>query len=153
MAIESVNPATGQRLRTFDPEGAAAVEDKLGRAATAFRAWSRRPLGERAAVLARAGEILEAERQAFGRLMTLEMGKLAGAAADEAAKCTTACRYYAERGAAFLQPEKVESAAGGLTGRGGLRGARRWPSRSSVPDRLAGARREDHPTACASARW
>ena len=44
---------------------------------------------------------LESERQAFGRLMTLEMGKLLGAAADEAVKCATACRYYAERGREF----------------------------------------------------
>jgi succinate-semialdehyde dehydrogenase/glutarate-semialdehyde dehydrogenase len=112
MAIESVNPATGERLRTFEPEGAAATEAKLGRAATAFRSWSRRPLAERATVVARAGEILQAERQAFGGLMTLEMGKLAGAAADEAAKCAAACRYYAEHAREFLRPEEVESAPG-----------------------------------------
>ncbi|HEY4392799.1 MAG TPA: aldehyde dehydrogenase family protein, partial [Polyangia bacterium] len=110
MPIESLNPATGERLRTFAPESTAEIEGKLGRAAAAFRAWSRRPIGERAAVVARAGEILEAERQTFGRLMTLEMGKLAGAAADEAAKCATACRYCAEHGEAFLRPESVASA-------------------------------------------
>ncbi|HVV49211.1 MAG TPA: NAD-dependent succinate-semialdehyde dehydrogenase, partial [Polyangia bacterium] len=58
-------------------------------------------------VVARAAEILEAEQQAFGRLMTLEMGKLVGAAAAEAAKCASACRYYAEHGAAFVRPEVV----------------------------------------------
>jgi succinate-semialdehyde dehydrogenase/glutarate-semialdehyde dehydrogenase len=107
MQIESVNPATGQRLRGFEPEGAAAVEAKLVRARGAFKDWSRRPLAVRAAIVARAGEILESERQAFGRLMTLEMGKLVGAAADEAAKCATACRYYAERGEEFMRPEIV----------------------------------------------
>ena len=112
MRIESVNPASGERLRAFEVEGALAVEAKLARAATAFRAWSRRPLGERAAIVARAGELLESERQAFGRLMTLEMGKLVGAAADEAAKCATACRYYAERGEEFMRPEIVTAAAG-----------------------------------------
>ncbi len=112
MAIESVNPATGDRLRAFEPESASAVEVKLARAGAAFRSWSRRPVGERAAVVARAGEILEAERQSLGRLMTLEMGKLAGAAADEAAKCATACRYYAEHGEAFLRPEIVAESAG-----------------------------------------
>jgi succinate-semialdehyde dehydrogenase/glutarate-semialdehyde dehydrogenase len=44
--------------------------------------------------------------------MTLEMGKLAGAAADEAAKCATACRYYAEHGEAFLRPEILAESAG-----------------------------------------
>ena len=111
MRIESVNPANGERLRVFETESAPAVEAKLARAATAFKAWSRRPLGERAEIVARAGQILESERQAFGRLMTLEMGKLVGAAADEAAKCATACRYYAERGEEFLRPEIVTASA------------------------------------------
>ncbi|HEY6477820.1 MAG TPA: aldehyde dehydrogenase family protein, partial [Polyangia bacterium] len=112
MLIESVNPATGERLRSFDPESAATIETKLGRAVAASRDWRRRPVGERAAIVARAGEILEAERQTFGRLMTLEMGKLGGAAADEAAKCATACRYYAEHGEAFLRPEIVAESPG-----------------------------------------
>ena len=107
MPIESVNPATGQRLRAFEAESAPAVEAKLARAATAFKDWSRRPLGERAEIVARAGQLLESERQTFGRLMTLEMGKLIGAAADEAAKCATACRYYAERGEEFMRPEVI----------------------------------------------
>ena len=111
MRIESVNPATGERLRRFEPETAPAVEAKLARAATAFKEWSRRPLSERAEIVARAGQILESERQAFGRLMTLEMGKLLGAAVDEASKCATACRYYAERGAEFMRPEIVTASA------------------------------------------
>ena len=45
--------------------------------------------------------------------MTLEMGKLVGAAADEAAKCATACRYYAERGEEFMRPEIVATSAEG----------------------------------------
>ena len=111
MRIESVNPATGERLRVFEPESATAVEAKLARARAAFKTWSRRPLGERAAIVGRAGDILESEREAFGRLMTLEMGKLAGAAADEAVKCATACRYYAERGEEFMRPEIVAASA------------------------------------------
>jgi succinate-semialdehyde dehydrogenase / glutarate-semialdehyde dehydrogenase len=111
MRIESVNPATGERLRSFEPESAAAVEAKVARAASAFKEWSRRPLGERAEIVARAGQILESERQALGRLMTLEMGKLLGTAADEASKCATGCHYYAERGAEFMRPEIVTATA------------------------------------------
>jgi succinate-semialdehyde dehydrogenase/glutarate-semialdehyde dehydrogenase len=111
MRIESVNPATGERLRSFEPETAPAVEAKLARAAAAFKQWSRRPLGERAEIVGRAGQILESERQSFGRLMTLEMGKLLGAAADEASKCATACRYYAEHGAELMRSEIVTASA------------------------------------------
>ncbi len=109
--IESVNPATGERLRVFEPESDRAVEAKLARAAAAFAAWSRRPLVERAAIVARAAEILEGERESLGRLMTLEMGKLVGAAADEADKCATACRYYAAHGEEFMRPEMVARSA------------------------------------------
>jgi succinate-semialdehyde dehydrogenase/glutarate-semialdehyde dehydrogenase len=111
MPIESINPATGERWQTFEAENASAVEAKVARAAAAFRSWSRRPLAERAAVVGRAGEILDAERRAFGRLMTLEMGKLVGAGADEAAKCATACRYYADNGDELMRPEIVATSA------------------------------------------
>ena len=105
MAIESVNPATGQRLRSFDAETPAAVEGKLAAAAAAFKDWSRRPVEARAAVLRTAGEILNGEKQAFAALMTAEMGKLIGAAAQEAEKCAAACRYYADHAQRFLAPE------------------------------------------------
>src|SRR5262245_20686783 len=105
MAIESVNPATGQRLRSFDAETPAAVERKLAAAAEAFKSWSRQPVAERAAVLRRAGEILEGEKQAFAAIMTAEMGKLIGAAVQEAEKCAAGCRYYADHAERFLRPE------------------------------------------------
>src|SRR5262245_28790493 len=105
MAIESVNPATGERLRAFQAHTPAEVEGKLAAAVAAFRGWSRRPVAERAAVLRRAGEILEAEKRAFGAVMTAEMGKLIGAAVQEAEKCAGACRYYADHAETFLRPE------------------------------------------------
>jgi succinate-semialdehyde dehydrogenase/glutarate-semialdehyde dehydrogenase len=105
MAIESVNPATGERVRVFEPHGPAAVEEKLARAAEAFKSWRRRPVEERARVLHRAGDILQAEARSFGALMTAEMGKLLGAAVGEAEKCAAACHYYADHVETFLHPE------------------------------------------------
>jgi len=43
--------------------------------------------------------------------MTLEMGKPLRAAVAEAAKCATACRYYAENAERFLADELVETSA------------------------------------------
>jgi succinate-semialdehyde dehydrogenase/glutarate-semialdehyde dehydrogenase len=107
MAIESVNPATGARLAAFEPLNPAALDEKLARAASAFRGWSRRPAAERAAVVARAADILAAEKASFGRLMTLEMGKLIAAAEQEAEKCAAGCRYYATNAERFLAAEVV----------------------------------------------
>jgi succinate-semialdehyde dehydrogenase/glutarate-semialdehyde dehydrogenase len=55
----------------------------------------------------RAGDILDAETPRFGRLMTLEMGKLASAAQEEVAKCAVTCRFYADQGERLLAPESV----------------------------------------------
>ena len=107
MPIATTNPTTGEVVRTFEPMKAEAVAATLQRAADAFGAWRRRPVAERAAIVGRAGEILDGERERFARLMTLEMGKTLQAARDEAAKCALACRYYAEHAARFMATETV----------------------------------------------
>jgi succinate-semialdehyde dehydrogenase/glutarate-semialdehyde dehydrogenase len=57
----------------------------------------------------RAAQILEAEKEALGRLMTTEMGKTLQSAIAEAVKCASACRYYAEHAERFMAPEKIDT--------------------------------------------
>jgi succinate-semialdehyde dehydrogenase/glutarate-semialdehyde dehydrogenase len=108
MAIATINPATGETLRTFDALSDGDVETRLERAAAAFRRWRVTPVADRAAVVARAGTLLEQHKERFGRLMTLEMGKPLKAAVEEAAKCALACRYYAEHAGTFVAPERAD---------------------------------------------
>ena len=96
MTLKSVNPTTGEVLATFEPHSDGDVEIRLERAVEASRLWRGKSFAERARVVARAAELLESERESFGRLMTQEMGKPITAAMEESAKCATACRYYAE---------------------------------------------------------
>ena len=110
MAIASINPATGERLRAFEPLAAPALDALVARAAATFPRWRRTPVAERAAVLRRAGEILERDRARFARLMTLEMGKTLRAAEEEAAKCALGCRYYADHAERLMAPTPVEGA-------------------------------------------
>ena len=105
MAIASINPATGETLRTFDELTDGQLEQKVALASDSFRSWRRIPLEQRVAVLRRAADLLDAERAELGRLMTLEMGKTHRSAQEEAAKCATACRYYADHADAILAPE------------------------------------------------
>src|SRR5450432_1513845 len=102
MAIETINPATGECVRTFRPLTAPEIEEKLALAARVAPTWRDISLDQRLAVLRRASELLEERKEAYGRLMTLEMGKLFAAAVQEAAKCATACSYYASHAAEFL---------------------------------------------------
>ncbi|HEX8273278.1 MAG TPA: NADP-dependent succinic semialdehyde dehydrogenase [Longimicrobiaceae bacterium] len=111
MPIASIDPATGETLRSYDALTDDELEAKLRRADEAFRAYRRTSFADRARWLTRAAEILEAEKRELGELMTREMGKPIGAAVAEAEKCAWACRYYAENGERFLADEEVETDA------------------------------------------
>jgi succinate-semialdehyde dehydrogenase/glutarate-semialdehyde dehydrogenase len=111
MAIQSVNPSSGELLKTFQTDGPEAVERKVALASTAFREWRRVSFAERARLMTRAAEILEQGKDRFGRIMTAEMGKPIQSARDEAGKCASACRYYAENAERLLADETVETAA------------------------------------------
>ncbi len=111
MPIASVNPATGQILRTFDAHSEAEIEHRLALAASLFPRWRTASFSERAARLLRAAEILESRKQEWGRIMTQEMGKPIGAAIAEAEKCAWACRYYAAEAEGFLADEPAATDA------------------------------------------
>ena len=87
MPIATVNPTTGETIRTFAPLTAAELEAKLRHAHDAFATWSHTPIDGRAKVVARAGALLEQRKDEYARLMTLEMGKLYTAARDSYEDC------------------------------------------------------------------
>src|SRR6185503_344415 len=107
MAIATINPATGERIREFAALRPDELEERLRLAREAFSSWSHTPLTHRIAVIRRVGELLDERRNDYAKLMTLEMGKLIAAAREEAAKCTTGCRYYVEQAPRALADEDV----------------------------------------------
>src|ERR1700680_2915001 len=111
MAIASINPATGEVLQTFPGLSEAQIEPKLQLAVSAFRDQRKTSFAERGRRMMKAAQILERDKEACARLMTLEMGKPYKAALAEAVKCATACRYYAENAEKFLADEVVETGA------------------------------------------
>ncbi len=111
MPIATINPATGETLETFEPLDDAQVDERLARADEAFRAYRLTSFADRRRWMARAAEILEGEKEDFGRLMTTEMGKTLRSAIAEAEKCAWACRFYAENAERFLADEEVETGA------------------------------------------
>jgi succinate-semialdehyde dehydrogenase/glutarate-semialdehyde dehydrogenase len=111
MAIASINPATGETLREFSPLTEKEIEARLTAAERAFQSYRGISSAERAAILFAAADLLEEEVEPLARIITLEMGKPIGAARDEVRKCTTACRYYAENGAHFLEEKVIQTSA------------------------------------------
>jgi succinate-semialdehyde dehydrogenase/glutarate-semialdehyde dehydrogenase len=111
MAIATVNPATGETIRTFEPLTTGEVDAAIAAATRAFRVNRARSFAERATRMRAAGDLLERRKDDLGRLITTEMGKPVKAAIAEVQKCATVCRYYAEHAEAFLADEAVATDA------------------------------------------
>ncbi len=112
MPIATINPATGETVRTFEPLSSAEVDAKIQTAFEAFHALRRTSFADRAAKMRKAAEIIESEKDRWARIMTTEMGKTLKSAGDEALKCALACRYYADNAEKFLANEEVATNAG-----------------------------------------
>lgn len=113
MPIASINPATGETIKTFPEHSESEIEDRLDRAYETFNEYRRTTFENRAEKMIRAAELLEDEDQKkmLGILMTTEMGKPINAAIAEVEKCAWVCRYYAENAARFLADEVIETNA------------------------------------------
>jgi succinate-semialdehyde dehydrogenase/glutarate-semialdehyde dehydrogenase len=111
MAIASINPTTGETIREFSTLTPAQIEEKLARAERAFAHHRRQPFAKRAQLMLAAASLLEQEKNELARTITLEMGKLQGAAVEEVEKCARACRYYAENAERFLEDEPAQTSA------------------------------------------
>ncbi len=111
MPIASINPATGDTFKTFEPLDARQIEEKLARASDVFKTYLKTSFSERKAWMLRAADILEADKDRFARLMTTEMGKPISGAVGEVEKCVWVCRYYAENAEHHLADQIVETNA------------------------------------------
>jgi succinate-semialdehyde dehydrogenase/glutarate-semialdehyde dehydrogenase len=109
MSFIATNPATEEVVAEFDGHTPAQVDQALAHAHSAFEAWKRTPIEERAHLMTRAAELLEGELPSVAELMTSEMGKTFNAAKGEAAKCALTMRYYAEHAEAMLRDETVST--------------------------------------------
>ncbi|WP_432003846.1 NADP-dependent succinic semialdehyde dehydrogenase [Streptomyces sioyaensis] len=110
MAIATVNPATGETLKTFDALNAGEIEDHLVRADQAFQEHRRTSFARRRELLRKAAELLDADQDGIARTMTTEMGKPLAQARAEAAKCAKTMRWYADHAEELLADEQPDPA-------------------------------------------
>jgi succinate-semialdehyde dehydrogenase/glutarate-semialdehyde dehydrogenase len=113
MAIATINPATGETLKTYEPLSDGALEDTIARAHAASQSYRLTSVEDRVGWLRSAADVLDRDAGTVAELMTTEMGKTLAAAKAEVAKCATALRYYAEHGPAFLEPDRKDADAVG----------------------------------------
>jgi succinate-semialdehyde dehydrogenase/glutarate-semialdehyde dehydrogenase len=111
MAFESINPTTGESIRSYSEHTDAEVEIILKTVQGALHDWRRTSITARAVALKEAGKLLRDEKNSLARLMALEMGKPITQGTAEIEKCAGVCEYYASEAPRFLAPEPVQTEA------------------------------------------
>lgn len=111
MPIATINPATGETIKTFTAASDAEIDAAIGRAHERFRRYRTTSFSDRAAWALSTADLLEAEADDVAALMTLEMGKTLASAKAEVLKCAKGFRFYAEYAEAMLAPEPADASA------------------------------------------
>lgn len=105
--IQTVNPATGKVIASYDNESVEDVNQKVRQARDAFGKWKKTELGERADLMRKLGRVMRKNREEYGRMVTEEMGKPVRQSVAEIEKCAWVCDYYAEHAEAFLRDQII----------------------------------------------
>ena len=111
MPIATINPATGEVLKTYEPMSPDQIGAAIGRAAEGFRTLTGTSFASRTGWMRAAADLLDAERDEIARTMVTEMGKTYPAAKAEVTKCAGACRFYADHAEEFLADEPRDATA------------------------------------------
>ncbi|QEE28877.1 NAD-dependent succinate-semialdehyde dehydrogenase [Terriglobus albidus] len=112
MAYRSVNPATGEVLKTFNEHTDEEMLTALATAEAAFQRWAARPFSERAHIIGQAAKLLLEKKEELARLATLEMGKRLIESRGEVELSAAILQYFADHAETFLKPKQLNSTMG-----------------------------------------
>lgn len=109
--FETINPATGEKLASYELFSNEKAISAVNLAATAFPKWRKLPLAERADYLRKLAKALRAKKSEYARVMTLEMGKPIAQSEGEVEKCAWSAEVFADNGAKWLADDYAETDA------------------------------------------
>src|SRR5258708_20728856 len=113
MAYQSVNPANGEVLRSFDQHTDEQMRSALATADNTFRSiWSKMAIRDRAKIVGRAASLMLERKESLARLASLEMGKRISEGRSEVELSAAILQYYAATTETFLSPKIIESTSG-----------------------------------------
>ncbi|SIO17284.1 NAD-dependent succinate-semialdehyde dehydrogenase [Algoriphagus halophilus] len=106
--IKSVNPYTGELLKSYPSLNEPGIREKLELSDQTYNNWKNTSFSERAELMSNAGKQLLKEKQKYANIISLEMGKVIKESVAEVEKCAWVCEYYSKNASEFLQDEPIE---------------------------------------------
>ena len=111
MSLKSINPANGEEIAAYKEMSTDEVDGILTSVNDAFNSWRKTSFSIRGELLKNTAAILQSNKEAFGRLMSLEMGKPYSQSLAEVVKCAKGCEYYADNTEEILADRIIETDA------------------------------------------
>jgi len=109
--IETINPASGERIARYAEVLPAEVASIVGDVAETAVEWQQTTFEHRRSLVLKAASLLRQRASDYAELMALEMGKPVAQGKAEAEKCAWVCEFYAEQAEAFLADESIATDA------------------------------------------
>ena len=111
MPIQTLNPATGKVIKSFDEPSIEEIHKIIDKSDKAFQSWRSTSFDERKKLMLNAADVLRKGKRKYGEILTLEMGKLLREAEAEVEKCAWVCEHYAGSAESMLSEEQVKTDA------------------------------------------
>lgn len=112
MSYQSINPFNGELVKSFEEHTDQQLETAIAAAQACFHSWKNLNFRDRAAIVAKAADIMRDRVDDFARLVTLEMGKLYAESVGEVMLSADILDYYAKHAERFLEPEFLDPDSG-----------------------------------------
>lgn len=106
--VHTINPSTGETLKSYTLQSYDEASEAVERAHKAFLSWSQNTPAQRGEVLQQVANLMEEREEELARLMTREMGKPIAQGRQEVQLCAAICRYSAEEAIDALKEERRE---------------------------------------------
>ncbi len=107
MKISTVNPATGEIIKSYELFSAEKINNLLKKSDEGFKRWKSFSAEERAHYIKKIGSNLTKNKNKLSRLITEEMGKTVRESIAEIEKCAWLCDYFSRNASKFLQEEII----------------------------------------------
>lgn len=108
-AFQTVNPATGDVLKSYNHLSWADTEKNIEQAAKDFQVWRKVSFKDRAEVLLKLAQALRTHKSELAQMMNQEMGKLIAEGKAEVEKCAVTCEHYAKEAETMLKNQVAAS--------------------------------------------
>lgn len=111
MKMKSINPATQESIAEYEIDSDKIVSQVIENAQKTWLKFKETSISKRSEYLLKVTQLLRNNKECYGKLITLEMGKPIKQSVAEVEKCAWVCEYYANNAEKILKNEIIETEA------------------------------------------